>query len=92
MDIVAVFVEAFSLTLASALTALSLCALLYWIFRPTGHPSWGPPLALLLIPVAIALPGAWFVDTTALFVGIIAIPFSLIARTSGPADLRDAGH
>lgn len=74
MDIAGAVLESIVLILGSLATALALCAILWWAGRLIGHPAWGPPFTLLLIPLAFVLPGIPFVDMVVIFAVLFAIP------------------
>lgn len=80
MHILGAVLESVALILGSLAAALALCALLWWAGRLIGHPAWGPPFSLLLIPLAFVLPGMPFVDMAIIFAVLFAIPLWIEGR------------
>ncbi len=77
MSVITLALEAIGLVLGSLVAAILLCATLWCVFRHLGHPDWGPPLVLMLVPIGLLgwLPRSEFVSMTVVFAVIAALPF-----------------
>lgn len=82
MIMVQLAIESVGLVVGSLAVACVLCGLLWGLFRLVGHPAWGPPLVILLVPMALLgwLPRGEFLDFTLIFALIAALPFWVEGR------------
>jgi hypothetical protein len=77
MVMIVLAVQSIALVFGSLLAGVALCALLWMLFRLVGHPAWGPPLVILLIPITLLgwLPRSEFLSFTLIFAVVAALPF-----------------